>query len=158
MDASDVKRNLGDVPREGEKRERAPAKGWMVSDKPMKPGDVAGKRERAPGKEAKDPDIPTQFSDSTRGGGNEDTLVSGEGKREQASVEGAKCSDEPSASLGEDATDTPGTLAGNREREPADGVMDSGTPAQSIDEKSRLGDPHLAFGMDKEVVREHALW
>ena len=36
--------------------------------------------------------------------------------------------------------------------------MASGIPTQSIDKESRLGDLHLAFVMDKEVVKEHAQW
>ena len=90
MDAVDVKRNVGIVPQEDGKRERAPAKGVKVPEKPMEPGDPAGKRERAPAKGVMDSDIPTQFLDSTRGGGNKDTLGSGKEKREQASVNEAK--------------------------------------------------------------------
>ena len=68
----------------------------------------------APATRAKDSDIPTQPSDSTHGGGNKDTLGNGEGRREQASVEGAKGSDDPTTSLADDAMDTSETLAGKR--------------------------------------------
>ena len=46
--AAEAKRNLVEVTQEGWKRERAPAKGAMVSDNPTKPVDLVGKRERAP--------------------------------------------------------------------------------------------------------------
>ena len=102
-----------------------------------------------------DSDNPTQLSDSTRGGGNKDTLGSGQGKREHAPASEAKASGDPSASLGEGATDASETLAGKRARAPVEGVMDSDTPIQAIDKRSRLGEHHLAFVMDKEVLREH---
>ena len=50
------------------------------------------------------------------------------------------------------------TLAGKRQRAPAEGVMGSDIPTQSIDKRSRLGDPHLAFAIDKGVAREQAQW
>ena len=84
MDAVEAKRNLEQLAQEDGKRERAPAQGVKLSDKPMEPADLGRKRERAPANGVMDSDIPTQLSASTRGGGNEDTLGSGEGKREQA--------------------------------------------------------------------------
>ena len=62
----------------------------------------------------KDSDIPTQFSDWTRGGVNEDALCGFKGKRERAPVKEVKVSDDPSAFLGEDAMGTLETLAGKR--------------------------------------------
>ena len=38
------------------------------------------------------------------------------------------------------------------------GAMGPDIPTQSIDKKSRLCDLHLAFAVDKEVVKEHAQW
>ena len=76
----------------------------------MKLADLGGKRERAPARGVKDSDIPTQFSDSTRGGGNKDTPGSGEEKREQAPVEEVKVSDNPSVFLDEGAMDSSETL------------------------------------------------
>ena len=52
--------------------------------------------------------------------------------------------------------DTSETLAGRRGRAPVEGVMDSDIPTQSIGKKSQLGDPHLAFVLEKEVTGEHA--
>ena len=109
-----------------------------------------------PGKKARGSDIPTQFSDSNRGGGNKDTLGSGKGKREKAPAQAAKDSDDLSAFLDEDVMDTSETLAGKRERAPAEGVMDSDIPTHSIDTKCRLGNLHFAFVMDKDVVKGHA--
>ena len=60
----------------------------------------------------------------------------------------AKDSDDPSTSLDEDAMETPETLAGSRERAPAEGVMGPDIPAQSID-NGRLRDLHLACEMEK---------
>ena len=72
----------------------------------------------------RDSDIPTQLLDTTSGGGNKDTLRSDKGKCAQAPVKEAKDSDKPSAFLDEDAMDLSETLAGKRERAPAEGVMD----------------------------------
>ena len=130
----------------------------MISDTPMKPVDLFWKRERAPAEGVRGSNNPTQFFDSTRGGGNKDTQGSGKGKREQASVEEAKDSDDPSTSLNEDAMDTSETLAGKRKRAPVEEVTDSDIPIQSTDKASRLGDLHVAFVMDEEVVKEHAQW
>ena len=77
MAAVGAKRNSAEVTQEDGKRERAPVRGAKASGNPTKPADLIGKRERAPAKGGKDSDIPTHFSDSTRGGGNEDTLGSG---------------------------------------------------------------------------------
>ena len=96
--------------------------------------------------------------DLTRGGGNKDTLGSGKGKREQAPEKEVEDSDDPSASLDEDAMETSETLDGTRERAPVEGVMDTDTPTQSIDERSRLGDLHPASVTDKEVAKERAQW
>ena len=98
IDAAEARRNSDEVERKDGERERAPAKGVKVSDKPMLHADLDGKRERAPARGEKDSDNPTQLSDSTRGGGNKDTLGSGKGKREQAPVLKAKDSDDPSTS------------------------------------------------------------
>ena len=137
-------------------RERAPVKGVKDSDNPTQPSDLVGKRGRAPAEGVKDSDISTQFSESTRGGGNKDTLGSGKGKHEQAPSEGALVSVFPSTLPGEDAIDTSGTVTGKRERAPAEGALDSDIPTQSIDKKSWLGGLHLAIAMDREVVKEHA--
>ena len=45
-------------------------------------------------------------------------------------------------------------MAEKRERADVAGAMDSNTPTQSIDKKSRLEDPHVACAMEKEVARE----
>ena len=52
--------------------------------------------------------------------------------------------------------DSSETLTGERERAPVEWVMDSDIPTQSVDTKCRVGDLHLAFFADKEVVKEHA--
>ena len=144
--------------RDDGQRERAPARGAEVSEKPMKTADLNGTRDRAPAKRVMDSDNSTQLLDSTHGGGNKGALGSGKGKRGQAPVLEARDSDDPSTSLGGDAMDSSETLAGKRERAPLEGVMDSETPTQSIDKRSRIGDLHLAFVMGKEVVKEHAQW
>ena len=54
--------------------------------------------------------------------------------------------------------DTAETSTGKRERAPVEKVADSDIPTQAIDKKSRLGDAHLAFVMDKQVAKEHAQW
>ena len=69
-----------------------------------------------------------------------------------------KVSDNSSTCLDEDAIDTPGTLAGKRERAPVERVMGSDRPTQSIDKTNRLGDIYLDIAMDKEVAKEHAHW
>ena len=158
MDAAEAKRKWKEVTQEDGKRGRALAKGAEDSDNPTQPADLVGERERAPAKGVKDSDILTQYSDWTRGGGNEDALGSGNGEREQAPVKEVKVSGDPSAFLDEDAAHTSETLAGQRERAPVEGVADSDIPTQSIDKKSRLEDPHLAFAMDTEVMKEHAQW
>ena len=38
------------------------------------------------------------------------------------------------------------------------GAAGSDIPIQSVDKKGRLGDLHLAFVTDEEVVKEHAQW
>ena len=103
---------------EGGERERAPAKGAMVSDNPMKPVDLVGKRGRAPAKGVDDSEVPTLSLDSTHGGGNKDTLGSGKGKRERVSAEEAKDSDDLSTSLDEDAMDTLKHWLGNTSGHP----------------------------------------
>ena len=62
------------------------------------------------------------------------------------------------AFLDEDVIDTSDTVAGKRKRAPAEGAMDSDAPTQSIDKKSRMGDLHLAFASDAEVVKGRAQW
>ena len=145
------------------KRERTPAPGVKVSEIPAQ---FLGrtlrdrKRGRAPVKEAMDLDIPTQSFESTHGGVGRDTLAVGKGTREQAPVQGAEVPDNFSkladTILGGDATDTSETLTGKRERAPAEGVMDLDIPAQSAGKESRSGDFHLAFVMEKEVVKARA--
>ena len=132
MDAAEAKRNPREVTQGDGKRERALAKGVKVPDNPTKPVDLVGKRERAPAKEAEDSDNPTQFLDSTRGGGNKDTLGSGKGEREEAPAQEAKDSDDPSRFLDEEAMDTFETLAGTRERTSVEGGDGIGYP-HSID-------------------------
>ena len=56
---------------------------------------------------------------------------------------------------GDDA-DTSETASGTRDRAPADGVIYSNAPTQSLAKKCRVGDLHLALVADKEVVRGHA--
>ena len=51
--------------------------------------------------------------------------------------------------LGGDGLDTPGTIAGRRERASAGEVMEADTPAESLGEKCRAGDPHLASVAEK---------
>ena len=131
MDAAEAKRILAEKAREDEKRERAPVKEVKASDNPTKPADFVGERERALAKGAMDSDIPAQYLDSTRRGGNEVALGSGEGKREQAPVSEARGSDDPSTSLDDDAMDTSETVAGKRRRTPVEGVGDSDTPTQA---------------------------
>ena len=82
MDAAEVKRILGEVTQEDGARERAPAKGAKASRNSMRPVDLAGNRERTPAKGVRLSDISTQLLDSSRGGGNKDTLGSGKGTRE----------------------------------------------------------------------------
>ena len=60
--------------------------------------------------------------------------------------------------MGGDATDTSETLTGKCERTPAEGAVDSDVPSQSAVKKCRLGHLHLAFVMDKDVVKGHAQW
>ena len=156
---------------ESGKRERAPAKGVKDSDNPTRfwdstrgggykdtLGSGKGEREPAPVRAAKASDVPTQFLDSTRAGGNKGALGSGEGECERAPAQEAKNSDDPSAFSYWDLMETSETSAGRRGRAPVEGVMDSDIPTQSIEKKSRLGDLHLAFAKDKEVVEEHAQW
>ena len=134
------------------------ARGVKDSDNPIRPPDLVAIRERAPAKGAKDSDIPTQFSGSVRGGGNQDALGSGIGEREQAPAKGVEDSGAPSAFLGEDSTDAAATLAGTRERAPVAGVMASDIPTQSIAKKSRPGGLRLPFATDEEVAKEDAQW
>ena len=54
------------------------------------------------------------------------------------------------AFLDKDAMDASDTVAGKRNRAPAEGATDSNTPTQSIDKKSRLRELRLALGMAKE--------
>ena len=51
--------------------------------------------------------------------------------------------------------DTSKASTGERERAPVEEAMDSDTPSQPIEKKSRLGELHLAFAPEKEVVEEH---
>ena len=172
MDAVEAKRNLNKEELENGtrerapvkpmdldgKRERAPVKGAKVSDKPMRSVDPDGKPKRRPVKGVMGSGNPTLSSYSTRGGGNKDTLGTGTGEGDQAPALEAKGSGDPSTSLGGSAMDTSETLAGTRERAPVVGVMDSDIPTQSSEKKSRLGDLHLAFVMNQEVVKERAQW
>ena len=54
--------------------------------------------------------------------------------------------------------DTSQTFTREHERALGEGVMVSDIPTQSIDEKSRLTDLHLASVGDENVVKEHAQW
>ena len=103
-------------------------------------------------------DTLTHFSGSTRGGGKKGTLGSGEWKREQAHVQEAKDSVDPSTFLDEDAMDTSETLAAKRERAPVEEAMASDILIQPLDKKSRLADLPLAFVTDKEEVKEDVQW
>ena len=76
----------------------------------------------------------------------------------EGNAQEAEDSDDPSASLVEDATETSDTLAAKRERAPAEGAMAADIRSLSIDKDSRLGDLHLAIAEDKEVAKEHAQW
>ena len=96
--------------------------------------------------------------DSTCGGVNKDTLGGGKGKGEKAPAVGAEASDHPITCSDEDAIDTSETLTGKRGWTPAEGVMDSDVPTQSVDKRIMLGDLHLAFVTDKDVVKERAQW
>ena len=84
--AAGAKRSLEEVTQEDGKRERAPVKGVKASDNPAQPADLVGKRERAPAKGVGGSGISTQFSDSTRGGGNEGALGSGKGNARKCLV------------------------------------------------------------------------
>ena len=72
-----------------------PCRGWDPRIIPRSPRILVGNDERAPAKDVKYSDIPTQLLDSTRGGGNKDALGSGKGKRKQAPVQEAKDSGDP---------------------------------------------------------------
>ena len=58
-------------------------------------------------------------------------------------------------SEGDDDTDTSETINGERKRATSGGVMDSGIPTQSWGKKCLVGDLHLAFVPDMEVVKKH---
>ena len=55
-----------------------------------------------------------------------------------------------------DMMDTSETVAGRRGRAPAQGALDSEIPIQTLQRRCRVGDSHLAFNAEEEVVKKHA--
>ena len=58
----------------------------------------------------------------------------------------------------DNATDTSKTVSRKRERAPAEGAMDSVVSSRTPGKRCRVGDLHVAFAVEEEVVKERAQW